>query len=587
MMQSHGKRHMTRSGTRIFGGLALAVATLLGIHGTALAQNALGDGRALENNLQVGSGGYNNPAPARDPNLGNNIITGNVSGLGYFHGNAGYRAPGELQINLPSESLFRFQSRSLNPAMLPGQNWRPAGGGPVSVYRGYATPTGAGYDQGSATRQVVPAGGVQVSVPRQPQQGFETTSPDRTLGVAVQPDGRILELRASPLLGLRVESGGQPAPAPVSTPDTSLRVEPIRAMSGIGAAYGPAGLPDTAGADQRTAANSLVDAGLPRRADVPPSAASGPSLTLEQRVRQLQAAVFNPEGSVTAQPGQDVYLDMLNKMREARTAAAGRFPAEAPAPGGRTTQVVPPTPDAPTGEPMTAEERAKAETDARLAALGIKLNQDAAEPGAEEKVAEDDPEREKRYEDAMTALLAEFKKRMPPLPTLVGKKDNQVNQLMLKAEREIVAGKFLDAEQTYRQALGWSPGYPLARIGLVHAQIGAGMIRSAELNLRAALSENPILIAVQYQASLLPNPDRLRWVRSQLDNMMQGDPGSRPLVLLAYLGYQSNEPELTRYALDMAQADKPRDPLILLLRRMWLPTAMGGQSPNLPGEPRK
>lgn len=578
---------MTRPGSSTFGGLALAVATLFGIQGTAFAQNALGDGRALENNLQVGSGGYNNPVSSRDPNLGNNIITGNVSGLGYFHGNVGYRAPGELQINLPSESLFRFQSRSLNPAMLPGQDWRPAGGEPVSVYRGYATPTGAGYEQGSATRQVVPAGGVQVSVPRPPQPGFETPSADRTLGVSVQPDGRILELRASPLLGLRVESSGQPAPTPESTPGTSLRVEPIRATSGIGTAYGPAVTSGISGINQQTAATPLIDAGLPRRADVAPTAASGPSLTLEQRVRQLQAAVFNPEGSVTAQPGQDVYLDMLNKMREARAAVAGKFTADTPMPGGQTTLVVPPASETPAAEPMTPEERARAETDARLEALGIKLKPDTAEPDAEEKVTEDDPEREKRYQDAMTALLDEFKKRMPPLPTLVGKKDSQVNQLMLKAEREIVAGNYLDAEQTYRQALGWSPGYPLARIGLVHAQIGAGMIRSAELNLRAVFLENPMLIPVRYEATLLPNPDRLRWVRSQLDNMMSGDARSRPLILLAYLGYQSNELGLTRYALDMAQADQPRDPLILILRRMWLPPAMGGESPNLPREPRK
>ena len=71
--------------------LMTAVAVAWAGGGNALyAQNAMGDGRVLDRNLQVGSGGVNPQAAPRTPSIGNSIVTGNVSGLGYFHGNANW-----------------------------------------------------------------------------------------------------------------------------------------------------------------------------------------------------------------------------------------------------------------------------------------------------------------------------------------------------------------------------------------------------------------------------------------------------------------------------------------------------------------
>ncbi|MCE9590685.1 MAG: hypothetical protein K8S99_09200 [Planctomycetes bacterium] len=545
------------------------------------AQNAMGDGRVLDRNLQVGSGGVNPQAAPRTPSIGNSIVTGNVSGLGYFHGNAGYRAPGELQVNLPSQSLFRFQAQSINPGQVAGVSWRPAGGGPAVLYRGYATPMGPAYQQGSGTRIVIPTSGVQVSVPRPEAPGFETPNPDRTIGVSVQPDGRMLELRSSPLMGLHVERRDTTTAA-AQGPSTN-RIEPVR----IGTARGTSDLyrvtPPTAG---------LLDSGLARPAAVAPQSASGPMLSLDERVKQLQAAVFNPQGSTTATPGDDVYLDMLNKMREARDAASGRFRAKTPptVPGTKSAQVVPPPPTEAAGatQLMSPEEQARADTEARRAAYGLKP--EGAEETPEEKAAREKMqgiiERGDQELLAISDLLDEFKKRMPPLPSLASKRDDRVSVLMRQAEKMITEAKYLDAEQAYRAVLGWTPNHPLARVGLVHAQIGAGMLRSADLNLRALLNDNPMLIAVRYDRKLLPTEERLRWVRTQIDDMMAGRDEQRPAILLAYLGYQSREPNLTRYALDIAQAASPRDPLITLLRRLWLNSDDSG-APDPILEPRK
>src|SRR5690554_6057717 len=79
--------------------------------GVAHGQNALGDGRALDNNLQQGSGGINqgvSPLGGRiDPNR---VITGNVTGSTFFRDNVGYRAPGDFTDVSSDDELFRFRA---------------------------------------------------------------------------------------------------------------------------------------------------------------------------------------------------------------------------------------------------------------------------------------------------------------------------------------------------------------------------------------------------------------------------------------------------------------------------------------------
>ena len=81
-------------------------------------QNALGDGRRLDANLQRGSGGRN--AVGQTPNFSarNDAITGNVTGLGYFRDDVGYGASGAFGGSLGDDDLFLqgfFQSPDLVP----------------------------------------------------------------------------------------------------------------------------------------------------------------------------------------------------------------------------------------------------------------------------------------------------------------------------------------------------------------------------------------------------------------------------------------------------------------------------------------
>ncbi|MCR9076858.1 MAG: hypothetical protein NXI07_12545, partial [bacterium] len=93
----------------------LGVGALLLFAGSAAnAQNALGDGNALDANPgQYGSGNYARPSLVDELRFRNSIATGNAPGGLSFRGDLGYRSAGEFTGELGSDSLFAFRRDSL------------------------------------------------------------------------------------------------------------------------------------------------------------------------------------------------------------------------------------------------------------------------------------------------------------------------------------------------------------------------------------------------------------------------------------------------------------------------------------------
>ncbi len=91
-----------------------ALVLVFGSVSPAMGQNALGDGRALDNSLSVQSQfNARRPSLAQELRFRNAIVTGNApSGLS-FRGDVGYRAPGEFEGELGSNDLFAFRRDSL------------------------------------------------------------------------------------------------------------------------------------------------------------------------------------------------------------------------------------------------------------------------------------------------------------------------------------------------------------------------------------------------------------------------------------------------------------------------------------------
>ena len=78
------------------------------------------------------------------------------------------------------------------------------------------------------------------------------------------------------------------------------------------------------------------------------------------------------------------------------------------------------------------------------------------------------------------------------------------------------------------------------------------------------------MIAARYEARLLPRISRLREAGIETEKIIQLADRSEPALLLAYLGYQVGPRELVVYGLDRAAACNPIDPLVALLRRLWM-----------------
>jgi hypothetical protein len=152
---------------------------------------------------------------------------------------------------------------------------------------------------------------------------------------------------------------------------------------------------------------------------------------------------------------------------------------------------------------------------------------------------------------------------------------------MLRGQQLIADKRFFDAEARFTAALSVRPSDPMASIGRVHAQLGAGMFESAAINLRRLLVTHPEVAGVRYADDLMPSDERyeelVRMLRTRRDKMQHDDPGIG--LLVAYIGYQSENDIVLRQGLDiLIRADRDLteqgldpDALSSLIVEVWTP----------------
>ncbi|MEO1511745.1 MAG: hypothetical protein AAFU70_06715, partial [Planctomycetota bacterium] len=91
---------------------AIALVTLL-LAAPSQAQNALGDGRVLDNNLQRGvRTNASRTRIADEVRFRNSIVTGNSATFGNFRGELPYTAADDFRADLGSNDLFEFRRDS-------------------------------------------------------------------------------------------------------------------------------------------------------------------------------------------------------------------------------------------------------------------------------------------------------------------------------------------------------------------------------------------------------------------------------------------------------------------------------------------
>ncbi len=157
------------------------------------------------------------------------------------------------------------------------------------------------------------------------------------------------------------------------------------------------------------------------------------------------------------------------------------------------------------------------------------------------------------------------------LTQLSGVQNTRFNEIMRVAEMHLAKGEYFLAQRKFNQALRFIPGHPLATAGLAHSNLGAGLHLSAGNVLQSILSFQPEMIDVRYEANLLP--PRIELVRAGVtasQRLDQERDGAIYAFLLAYIGHQLDDEEMLNKGLAaLGQHVEEGDPFIPLLQRIW------------------
>ncbi|MGP1347583.1 MAG: hypothetical protein ACTS3F_13080 [Phycisphaerales bacterium] len=620
-----------------------------GLVGAAQGQNALGDGRALDRNPQVGSGGRNAPGHdfRADIAFRNAIVTGNVTGNLGFRGDVGYTGAFDFRGSTADEEFFRFEARSTSSADVlnfhqtrgrtaqdsslrglgatqQAMGWSVAGGrGAMIVDRTFSGTSAARIDQ--AIRDPLGgAAGITIDeyprlrgsirstsdliarTPSEPsrlgiiedQSGNGARSmrvgsdllavrdlpmrPRTALdGVPLMPSPELLSSWRDPGEGLvpPIDGAGGgvddpfgivPVPGTELDPDAAL--DPLRGMDGQ-AGDGTGALdpltnrlptnrlsPDVS--PYRTAMESLrirndrIETraagvrGTERATEIATERVDGSEssmswvMTLDERLAAIRASLLSGEGDgVGDVDGGGSMLDRVLSESE-RAMERERLRLEL--------------------REMTPEERAEWLRDPEV--VEAMSRSDAAVEMAREALAE-------------TGVVVRTLTTRP-----ANERERSVFERHMSEGQSLLGeGSFFAAEERFTAALFIVPGDPLAAAGRVHAQIGAGMYRSATLNLRTLLRNYPEMAGVRFDASLLPSGERLQ---TTLDRLRERTDPKVPMsqeagLLLAYMGHQlGNDADVRRglaAAREVARAtEREVDPLVALLEAVWIAEGGGG-----------
>jgi len=143
--------------------------------------------------------------------------------------------------------------------------------------------------------------------------------------------------------------------------------------------------------------------------------------------------------------------------------------------------------------------------------------------------------------------------------------------LMKSAENQMRDGHFNAALDSYDSAEQVAPNNPFIAMGRGFAEMGASYYGKAELDLRRAIAAEPALLAGRYDIKGFLGEDRLKFVVNDLTDIYQSEKDSvRPAVLLGFISHNEGDDTAAAKYLDAAdQRAGGRDPIITVMREDW------------------
>ncbi len=570
--------------------LAIAGAALALVPAGASAQDALGDGSALDANQRRGAGGRNTQGrwgrdARREAELRNAIVTGNAAGGRSFRGDVGYRATDDFRGALGSNDLFEFERDSFYSG-LATTNVRGLGAlqfgleqstaNQANGIRGGLIINRAGI--GASSSQLQPADTVTISIdPFGHLRGSIRSTTDylvqskrfpRVLDNEVGPDGLPVFLTATSLQGIKPLNAANTLLSLTPDLDQQLATQRNAAMDANRALAGraldltteqsaaPAGGAMGERIEPEDAQGQGVETGRVQNAPVGQreesivSTASHEQLLIDLRVRAMPASEIGATPERTEQApdarripdGMDEYQESLDRLRESLETQPDAGAPESLIPGA---------------DPRTER------------------------PDDENGDAEETDELDRFLEEA-DRLIGGGQLRLDALIDAEGV--DSIYGLHMKRGQELLAeDRWFDAEERFSAALRAEPGDPLAAAGRLTAQLGAGMFRSASINLRNLLTAYPEMINAQVPESLFPRDERLEAVRDHLKLRAERDSALArdAALLLAFVGAQTgNRADIQEgfdaiERIDASEQEREGDTaglskLETLLRAQWL-----------------
>lgn len=532
------------------------------------------NGGALDANSRVGSGGYNAQQlpPSAYLNIGNQIVTGNVTGGKEFRGQIQYTDPNDFRGNIASQQVDRFIAGSVGtpqwnqPAQQPGVA-QPFYG------RALASPTPAGFTQnpGTGTYSYTPAAAPNAMDLRIDGRMLAPQATNMLIAgpVDAKTNGQTV-LSGSPLFGVRqLRVGEAPDMQFINNysgfrQDTAidrLQLDPeaiqklqdeLEKASGRinSAVLKPFEAPETSALSPKPLDSSIKnprpvndvrpEGSDTRRLVVPPQDQSSQYGELQKRLNR-----YYTDRLETDEDRNREFLKQLRAKEAADKAATGRPNPFDPAKG---PGIAP--------EPLPRGALPSATPDYGKIAREL----------ADSPVKKPQPDNPK---DIVKSLIRPKPVKITSLAT--GVQAQGLANFLKQAETLMKEGKFSSALDQYEAAGRVAPNNPLVWLGQAHAQLGAGYFAKAELSLRRALSADPVLTMAQFDLRAMIGEDRLDAIVKDLKESAkqhEKDPGL-PL-LLGYVAYNTgNEAQATVYLTEAEKRAGSKDRFFKILWTHW------------------
>ncbi len=528
--------------------LLLATSANLVWASASYAQNALGAGNALDNNLRSDSDGTNPYGPAEDYRARNLIVTGDVAGGRGFRGSVGYSADRDFRGGLGSDSTLQFRRNA-------------AYSSPGAISSGLSASRFSSYDpiveyRRDSTMRVIDdprwnpdrwqnAENLRVGVDQ--LNGASSNRGSQMVGLTLDQDGKYLSYSASSLSGINVQSLDDDArPNALDFYDqASLRQEKLRSDAGSGSDRIENTAENAVGADN--ARSTRFDTSIPAYNDI-----------LQQIQNRLPPSTDAPGASPTSPESESSDESPVARAQRELDELRRRLgdPEEIDAP------LTPPSTSSPPAANLNGEENSEPDTnpsDAGLDTLSL----------------------QRRIED-YAGLIRHGAK----IASMAQSETSRLNELLTQGEASLKAGAYFDAQDRFDRALRIQSHHPLADAGLAHARIGAGLNLAAGVTLRLLFTRNPEMIDVQFDRSLLPDDQRLQAVIDAIRTRLAqpDDTASVMGLVIAYIGRQIHDEALIVEGLDQFARGPMDAKLVALLRSVWLaPETQPEKDPLAPG----